>query len=221
MPRSGTSMVTGLLGELGLWLGNTVPGGDRSNPRGFFEHAALREQVVKQILTRLGCDPLGVRKLPMLVNLPQVGGLRDRVETLVRAEGYDGASPWGFKDAKLTLLWPIWHSAFPDARWLIVSRPRDLVIRSCLKTGFMRQHSDRAEFWEKLCNEYDRRLADLRKFVPSVMDIDASDLIRGDFDPLSQVAARMGLTWNAGCLDGFIDPAYWGDRNPGSADIRP
>lgn len=210
-------MVTGILGELGLWLGSTVPGGDLSNPKGFFESFALREKVNKKILTEIGCDPLGVRKLPELHSLPSVKGLRDYIAKLLHADHYDGKSPWGFKDAKLTLLWPIWRETFPDAQWLIVSRPRELVVRSCLKTQFMRQHSVQAAFWERFCDQYDERLAVLREDVSSVMEIDASQLIAGNFTDLMKVAKRMGLAWDSDRVSDFIDPAFWGDRNPGTA----
>ena len=184
LPRSRTSMVAGILGKLGLWLGTTVPGG-ASNPKGFFEHYALREQVNKRILARLNCDPLGVKKMPLLMGLPRMEGLQDRVEKIVIADSYNGGSPWGFKDAKLTLLWPIWNNAFPKARWLIVNRPRELVIKSCLKTDFMRQHSGETEFWERFCDAYASRLKQLRTGVPSVMEIDASTLIDGDLEALT------------------------------------
>ena len=63
LPRSGTSMVAGLLGLSGLWLGHTVPGG-QENIRGFFENVILRERVQKEILRQGRFDPLGVQRLP-------------------------------------------------------------------------------------------------------------------------------------------------------------
>ena len=218
LPRSGTSLVAGILGQLGLWLGTTVPGGP-ANPKGFFEHIGLREQANKRILARLGCDPLGVRKLPLLSNLPRVDRFREHIKNLLDADHYDDISPWGFKDAKLTLLWPVWRDAFPEAQWLVVHRPRELVIRSCLKTHFMRQHSGKIEFWENFCDEYDCRLYALRKAVPSTMQIDASRLIDGDYDLLINVVERMGLTWNTDRVTAFIDPAFWGDRHTGTAQV--
>ena len=64
LPRSGTSLITGSLSICGAWIGSTFPG-DANNPEGFFEHITIRENVTKNILKQLlGCDPLGVRKLP-------------------------------------------------------------------------------------------------------------------------------------------------------------
>ena len=218
MPRSGTSMITGLLGEMGLWLGPTVSGG-YDNPKGFFENTVLREKVIKNILTALNCDPLGVQKLPNLSALPRVPALKDTVFDILRRQGYEGQQPWGFKDAKLTLIWPLWHEGFPEARWLIVSRPRELVIKSCLKTHFMRQHSADPAFWDRFFDAYEARLQALRESGCTVWDIDASDVFHGNWSQLKTLVESLGLTWNERIMSEFIDPAYWGDRNKGTAGM--
>lgn len=74
LPRSGTSLVAGLLGRCGVWTGTTVPGGPE-NRHGFYEHELLREKVVKQILSRAGFDPLGSEPLPPPGIVFQVPGL--------------------------------------------------------------------------------------------------------------------------------------------------
>ena len=173
LPRSGTSTVDGILGELGLWLGKTVTDGNPANRKDFFENVSLRENVNKNILRKLECDPLRVGKLPDLENLPHISGFSRAVETMIKAEGYDGHSSWGFKDTKLTLLWPCWREAFPNARWVVVHRPRHLVIQSYLKTHFMNQHSVEEQFWEVFCDAYEARLSVLKAKLSGVVEIDS------------------------------------------------
>ncbi len=154
LPRSGTSMIAGALGICGAWTGTTVPGDKASNPKGFFEHVVIRERVIKSLLSYVGCDPLGVRKLPP-VDLPgEVDGLADMIKTILEKDGYKFDRHWLYKDAKLTLLWPVFLKAFPDAKWLIVKRDEESFINSCLRTHFMKQHSVDRAFWKKFAEEY-------------------------------------------------------------------
>ena len=217
LPRSGTSMIAGLLEAFGLWLGETVPGRDLSNPKGFFENAPIRDVFLKQILVELGCDPLGVRGYPALGSLPDIPIFKDKMREALYAQGYDESRPWGFKDPKLTLLWPIWHRAFPDARWIIVSRPRKMVISSCLKTHFLRQHSTSPRFWRQFCKDYDDRLNALRKASHRVWEVDSHRVVQGDLVELESVTGAVGLAFDRQAVLDFVDVTYWGDRNPGSA----
>ena len=55
-------MTAGIFAALGVWTGTTFPG-TKDNPKGYFEHVILREQVTKGILAAHGYDPLGVHNL--------------------------------------------------------------------------------------------------------------------------------------------------------------
>ena len=193
LPRSGTSMVAGLLRLSGLWLGTTVPGGVAENRMGFFENIVLREQVTKPILARLGCDPLGVRSLPRLDRLPDGAGLRPVVEQAICSEGYRGERPWGYKDAKTTLLWPLWRQAFPGAVFLIVKRDPEEVIQSCMRTGFMQQHSRDPQFWRRFVAEYESRLTQLHNSGARVLPVNSGEVVRGDLSNLCLVIEQLEL----------------------------
>ncbi len=208
LPRSGTSLIAGLLGQCGVWLGRTVPGGP-PNPRGFFEHIALREGVVKGILRALNCDPLGVARLPPQEGLLPVDNLREMVHQLLRREGYDGSRPWLFKDAKLTLLWPQWVAAFPQARWVIVRRDTEAVIDSCLRTHFMAWHGlDRSQ-WRAWAESYQTRLQRLTASVPWWREIHPHRLVHGDWRPFLSLAHALGLQASPTQLQDFLLPESW------------
>ncbi len=213
LPRSGTSLVAGLLAESGAWVGRTVPGGP-PNPRGFFEHVALREGVNKGILRALGADPLGVRRLPAPDELLPVDNLRETVHRILREEGYDGTRPWLFKDAKLTLLWPLWAQAFPQARWVIVERPLDDVIRSCQRTHFMAQHGLGEAQWRDWAEAYLRRLQALRAGVAWWRSLDSHSLARGATAPFTTLAEALGLRPDPARIRAFILPESWHATKP-------
>ncbi len=217
LPRSGTSLIAGLLAESGAWVGKTVPGGP-PNPRGFFEHIALREGVVKSILRVLECDPLGVRRLPELDTLPPVDNLRETVHQLLRREGYDGRRPWLFKDAKLTLLWPQWAAAFPQARWVIVRRDIEAVIDSCLRTHFMAWHGLDRHRWRQWAEAYLERLRRLKASVPWAREIHPHTLVAGDWSPFLGLAETLGLEPEPQRLHRFLLPERWHQSQRGNVN---
>lgn len=196
LPRSATSMTMRVLHDHGLWLGGTVAG-NAENPQGYFENRAIRDGIVKPMLADLGADPLGVRSLPPWDLLPPCPQLPRQVTRILRREGYDGGGPWGFKDPKLTLLWPAFDQAFPNAVWVIVTRDRARVIDSLCRTSFMARHSTSPEFWKPFCNAYEHRLNRLRASGAKVFDVDSDALAGGDFSQIAPVLAAVGLNFDA------------------------
>ena len=209
LPRSGTSMVAGALKISGAWTGRTVPGDDASNPKGFFEHIIIREHIIKRLLISIGCDPLGVRKFPDVNLQGEISGLADVVKSVLENDGYKNDRPWMYKDAKLTLLWPYFIKAFPDARWIIVKRDLDGFINSCRRTHFMKQHSIDPDFWKLFAEEYQIRLDTLKGTSANVFEISSPEIISGEFTRLKEIVLQLGLTYREKELKGFISPNYW------------
>lgn len=219
--RSGTSLTAGSLHLCGAWVGQTVPGGGSENPEGFFENTILRELVVKKLLSSEGVCPLGVKTLPDLSRLRARPKLAQTVLQTIHKQGYQGERPWLFKDAKLSLLWPVWKKAFPDARWIIVRRPREQIIQSCLRTGFMRQHSTDPAFWSDWIDAYRQRLELLKASGVWWREIDTQTLLSGDFSGLHSIADDLGLQWRESSIRSFINPTYWHGTNEGGHSPDP
>lgn len=209
MPRSGTSMVAGALNICGAWTGSTVPADSASNPKGFFEHTILREHVTKKILTNIGCDPLGVRKIPPMELPGEVPGLKDLTRQIIESDGYINDRPWLYKDAKLTFLWPYFLKAFPDATWLIVNRDEEGFVNSCLRTHFMKQHSNDRSFWEQYAEQYRIRLEALKMQNVRVLEIYTPDVIDGNFESLKNAVSQLDLSYKENELREFISPVHW------------
>lgn len=217
LPRSGTSLVTGLLSACGAWTGRTFEGGDL-NPKGFFEHKIIRERILKPLLVKIGADPLGVRRLPPVelkgeIVLAAPGGktigLASLIRSVIEKEGYTPDLIWAYKDAKLSLLWPYFHAAFPHASWLVVRRNRESFVRSCLNTRFMVQHSSDPQFWKDFADAYDLRLGRLKSSVPQVNEMEIEKLFAGDFSDLRNFVERTGLVFDQSAVDEFIDRRHW------------
>lgn len=165
LPRSGTSVTCRALQALGVDFGTerSLAKPTKHNPTGFMENLAVRQDTVKPILETLGADPKGQGPLPprrLQIEQWDTDAVRDRVlEQLEEAEAY--------KDAKLVLLWSLWVAAFPEARWVIVRRDREAVVRSCLRTSFMRRFETEAD-WNEWADEYEARRDDLSGSVDHV-----------------------------------------------------
>ena len=119
--RSGTSMVTRLLHECGLYLGaeSDLMPAQADNPDGFWEHlrfVALNDE----ILNSLG----GAWDLPP--NLTEnfasnrLDPLREKARALVHQFVETGI--WGWKDPRNSLTWPFWKAVLPSLKTLIVVR---------------------------------------------------------------------------------------------------
>jgi len=165
--RSGTSMVCGVLHASGLDFGGPLYMKRRSyQPRGYWEHRTVREKVLKPLLVRLKADPRGQDPLPPRVIRPgerEVARFRRKVR---RALG--GAE--AYKDAKILLTWEYWRRSFPYARWVLVRRETDAIVRSCLRAPFMKRRRTRAD-WTAWVEEHRQRMSDLRRSGADILEI--------------------------------------------------
>lgn len=209
LPRSGTSMVAGILNICGAWMGKTVPGGGVENPKGFFENVYLREAVNKKILANSGSDPLGVQTLPYFDELPSTNGLEQNILGLLEHEGYDFLRPWAFKEPKLTLIWPCFAEVFPNAHWLIVRRPTEHIVKSCLNTSFMKRQSEDPAFWHQWAEAYLLRLDALKLSTNNWSEIWSQPLIDGDLSAIKPLVREYSLAWQEDKVRSFITPEYW------------
>ena len=220
LPRSGTSLVAGLLREFGAWTGETVPG-TGENIRWFFENNEIRTEVLKPTLRAVGGDATGVTRLPNAdvdpkLNYP-VGDrkvrLRLRMRQIIQEQGYNSEQRWLYKEPKMTLLWRMFDNSFPDAEWVVVRRDRDSFVKSCIKTSFMAQYSKNPEFWGNVADEYDLRLEQLMQTVSNVTELQTSDILSGDTADLKKMVMGMdGLSFAIAKVRKFVDPTHWHHR---------
>lgn len=203
-PRSGTSLVCQVLAAHGINFGGPLVGPGRANPRGFFEHGLVRDQVLKPILTSIGADPRGQKPLPPRRWEPTDGEVarfrHDVLAALGTAEAY--------KDApKILLLWPLFHAAFPEARWVFVYRRAADVARSCNRTSFMRAYQTEAA-WGTYVLEIATRMAAVGPVVgqiPVWPDPNDPRSFRG-------MVKALGLEWDPAAVEEVCDPSIWGRR---------
>ena len=218
--RSGTSMIAGAIHLCGAFGGVTV-GPNRHNAKGMFENYKIRENITKPYLRELGVDPLGQWPLPDMDKLTIPTNWRQRVELVFSDEGYKNG-PWFYKGAKMTLFWPVWHYAFPNAKWIIVRRHKQDIVQSCMKTGFMRAFrndsiqkavgaDDELSGWTWWVEQHLARFREMQDAGLNCRVIWPEKMIQGDYQPLYETIEWLGLEWNSDVLS-WVDPKLWKAR---------
>ena len=216
LPRSGTSLVTGILALSGAWTGPTGPPSPW-NRKGNFENETLKDRFVKAYLALAGADPLGLDPLPSrsmaLLVSPELW--RHLILGTVNEMGLPAGQPWLFKDAKLALVWRQWAEALPEARWIVVRRRRDAIIASALRAEPMarRLGYDWAR-WKAWTQAYLAHLEDMTAKIEVWVEIWPERDIFEDPAGMKPVVEGLGLTWRPDAVADFVDSRLWHPSEP-------
>jgi hypothetical protein len=123
MMRTGTSAVAGVLGLLGVRLGDPerlLPP-NPANPTGFSEHVEVIA-INDELLASQGGTWYAPPAFPDAWERdPALDDLRARARRLIAAE-LAPADRWGWKDPRTCLTLPFWQDIVPDAAYLICLR---------------------------------------------------------------------------------------------------
>jgi hypothetical protein len=219
--RSGTSLVAGTINLCGAF-GGVMSGPNRNNAKGMFENSKIRNNIVKPYLSwQLKVDRLGQYPLPNINNIAPFPNLRQRVEKTIKKHGYTGG-PWMYKGAKMCLIWPVWHKAFPNAKWIIVRRADKDIAESCMNTGFMKAFKyhniqkavgvkNEFDGWMWWVEQHAKRFKEMKETGLQIKEIWSEDMVSGNYKQMIKIIDWLGLEWNADALS-FVDPRLWKTR---------
>lgn len=144
MHRSGTSMISAVLSELGVNMGVHT---EHNRESVFFL------QLNEWLLMQAGASWFTPGAFSAAVDSPEF--MRIATTSLARAVSspfayeHHGArpfSPWGFKDPRTTITWPVWRLVYPQARLVILRRHGVDVARS-LSVRAHRAFADPPRLW--------------------------------------------------------------------------
>ncbi len=141
------------------------------------------------------------------MNVPVQEGWKERVKDIIVKQGYKGGE-WLFKDPKMTLQWQVWADAFPDAKWIMVRRPTEQIAESCLRTSFMKAHSNKQD-WLNYAQEHVNRMEALKESGADVREILSSNLVAGQLNDIHEMIEWAGLEWQEEEVKDFIEPSFW------------
>jgi len=219
--RSGTSMVAGIINICGAF-GGVMSGPNRNNQKGMFENVAIRQRMTKPYLHSIGVDPLGQYPLADTNSLPIPRDWKDRVEEIMIREGLQEDQPWMVKEAKMSFTWPIWHYAYPNAKWIIVRRKTPDIIRSCMRTAFMNafrreenqaavEAKDEYDGWMWWVHQHEAQFKEMLYAGLNVKQIWPERMVSRDYGQTEEMIEWLGLEWNDEIF-GFIEPKLWKAR---------
>jgi hypothetical protein len=191
IPRSGTTMIAATINACGAFAGEM-------SKRGMYSNDRIREELVKIYLEmiRINLDYIPIN-------------WKISVEYIMEQQGYK-EGPWMYKDSNLSKMWKVWNKFYPDAKWIIVRRRTGDIIQSCMKTGYMTEHSTE-KGWLQMVHEYEARFVEMITEGLNCKIIWPERMIDGDLKQLYEVIEWLGLTWNKEALK-FIDPLLWGKK---------
>ena len=219
--RSGTSMVAGIINMCGAF-GGEMSGPNANNAKGMFENSKIRNNIVKEYYRSIHVDALGQYPLPNISTLPIPIDWKQRVEGIMISDGYL-AGPWMYKGAKLCQHWPVWHYAFPTAKYVIVRRKTPDIINSCLRTGFMQAFSSRSnckkvgaaneyDGWLWWVHQHEERFVEMIQAGLNCKVVWPERMVEGDYSQMKELIEWLGLEWDSHKVLDFIEPKLWKAR---------
>lgn len=203
--RSRTSLVAGIVDICGAW-GGTICGPTPFNKKGQFENRGVIDSIVKPYLVSIGADPMGQSPLPLrgLINRDRAKQLKEKLFFLMDKQGLKSETIWYLKGAKFILMWEILDEIFPESKWVWVDRSIDGIIKSCLRTPFMKAYST-YEGWELWVNNHRRRFMEMAHSV-DIISVNTDDIIKGDLSSIKAVIDWLDLNWKEERVRDFVDP---------------
>jgi hypothetical protein len=123
---------------------------------------------------------------------------------------------WMFKSSQLAQMWPVWHYAYPNARWIIVRRRTGDIIQSCMKTGYMRLFKEKAnldaicakdeeEGWKWWVHQYEKKFVEMIEAGVNCKIVWPERMVTGDYQQIYETLEWLGLQWSTKIVE-TIDP---------------
>ncbi len=213
-PRSGASMVAAVVNMCGAFGGNM-------SKRGMFGNDRIHKEVMDSYFTDIGADKSGQFPLPVVEDISIPTKWKQKVQRIMLVEGYKRGQ-WMYKDARLSLIWPIWAYAFPNAKWIIVRRRTGDIIRSCVHTGYMEAFKlpenqkavgviSEEKGWLWWVHQYEKRFVEMITDGVNCKVIWPDRMVHGDYEQMYQTLEWLGLPWKSEVLN-LVDPLLWHAR---------
>jgi len=139
MHRSGTSMITSYLSQIGINVGEDLYEADQHNPSGYYEDVSFLnfQSTILNTITEGGKDgwPDWGYTEDLVLNLDLLPSFKQQANDMILSKKNQKDGIWGWKDPRSTLLLDFWNDLIPEAKHLIIYRNPWEVARSVFKLG--------------------------------------------------------------------------------------
>lgn len=155
----------------------------------------------------------------VLPNMPDFKGKdlsyfnwKETVLNSLQEEGLKENSIFFCKSALIAQTWPLWHEAFPNAKWIIIRRKPGNIIRSCMQTAYMTRFKSKQnlksvgvkteqEGWLWWIHEYEKKFIEISNTVSDYTIVWPERMVNGDFTQIKDVVEKCGLEWKEEVID--------------------
>jgi len=194
--RSGSSIIGRIINLSGAFAGNITE---------MYENIQIKK-LLDAYYELLGVDKRGQYPLPDTGKLIIPTNWADKVESIVATEMRKDR-PWMVKSSRLCQTWPVWHYAFPNAKWVIVRRRPGDIIDSCLKTGYMTAYKDK-EGWLGWIHLHENIFVEMIQSGLNCKQVWPERIAAGDYLQIREMVEWVGLEWDYNIKE-QIDPLMW------------
>ncbi len=210
MHRSGTSIISGILHEMGVTMGTPdsfIPAPNAQNPKGFFENHDFRKINDGLLETRGGYVVKDWN--PSLTGFESSWLLDRRMKKLIKGQ-CEKYPAWGWKDPRQMLTCPHWWRVFSDLQLehrlcvIFVYRDPISVARSMCRRGNIHSISHGVALWF-LYN--DRAVSFLDSVRCPQLYIAFNDVIHRSEIVGRQLAESVGMPIDPDFLERFVEPS--------------
>lgn len=198
--RSGASMVAEAFALCGAFTGGVDT---------FQENIGIN-QVVESFLHAASYSDNCQYPLPETSSILIPHNWATRVQTQLKLDGYT-EGPWVYKGVNITVLWPIWKYAFPNAKWVIVCRRTADIVSSYCKTNYKKTKwafknaenvkavggTTERDGWLWLVHQYERRFIEIMESGADYKVVWPERMAFHDYGPMQDLIAWAGLQWNS------------------------
>jgi hypothetical protein len=202
--RSGSSFIARILNLSGAYVGNRNK---------MYENIELNK-----ILFEILENERKALILPETSELAIIPDFKHIILTELR-KSQESTLKWLYKNAHLSLLWPIWHISFPQAKWIIVRRKPADIINSCCKTGYMKLMKDQKlldllelkteeEGWNWLIHQHELRWQEMIKAGLSIKEVWPDRMENNDYSQIQEIVEWIGLEWNQEKIESVMQPIF-------------
>jgi len=210
--RSGSSIIARIISMSGAFTGEVSD---------MYENKQIKTMVTDYYKS-LGIPPEGQYPLPDTKQMLIPNNWRYKVVDALHEEGYNDSKLWMYKGGRSGQIWPVWHHAFPNAKWIIVRRRTGDIIQSCLKTAFMNafanegtqmevQVNNEKDGWLWWVHEHEKLFVDMIETGLNCKVVWPERMVNGDYQQIYEMLEWLGLEWSDEIVN-KIHPLLWNGR---------
>jgi hypothetical protein len=192
--RSGSTIIAKIIKHCGAFTGTSTEMLENIEVKGLMD----------KYYELLGADTRGQYPLPDTKKLIIPTNWKSKTEECLQE--WKG-EPWMLKGSRLCQIWPVWHYAFPNAKWIIVRRRTPDIVESCLKTGYMKAYKDK-EGWTGWVHEHIKLFNEMIEAGIVCKEVWPERMAMGDYNQIKEVVEWSGLTWDNDVID-MVTPLMW------------